>query len=150
MLLPCHIQFSHVYWNVWSALDSCHIFRIKFHYAVLLLSWFTCDLSSSRNTANYNCSSKMGRLVSQDREDWIVQALGAADANSFSAQTSFFLLTGGVKSFAQDDMPSLVLHVLWRLDPLLFGREVASLSAMGSIMGRHRRMVFKRFAWTVK
>jgi len=71
--------------------------------------------------------AKQGRLVSQGREDWIAQALGSADANRISAQTSFLLLTGRVKRFAQDELPLLVLHLLWRLDALLSGREVASL-----------------------
>lgn len=85
--------------------------------------------------------AKQDRLVSQGREDCIAQPSGAADANSISAQTSFFLLIGRVKSFAQDDLPLLVLHLLQRLDPLLFGSEVA----MCSIMGRHQGMVFKQF-----
>jgi len=56
--------------------------------------------------------AKQGRLVSQGREDWIAQALGSADANRISAQTSFLLLTGRVKRFAQDELPLLVLHLL--------------------------------------
>lgn len=145
MLLPCHIHFSHVYLNVWSALDSCHIFRIKFHYAVLLLSCFTCDLSSSRNAASYTCSSETGQMGKSRQEDWIAQPLGAAHANSIVACINFFLQTGR-KSFAQDGLPSLILHLCWRLDPLLnWERAGLPLLPGGGITGRPQRTVLKWF-----